>query len=497
MWLMEIAGVALVGLLPAVIWWWPLFPLPEDHFIVAGYLLFCVPITITLAIMEMLQLLRHLFGLVPTYFSTWLFKRPVEGRFFALLAFPIDLGYTILHSMIPLLGWWIQWKKAKSLRNDWPWHEPGRLRRFYSLVLSFTLFFGYHLAMKTQPLYPAYGKIGAWGFCSQEGRWIFPPRFEEVRPFMWEFSFAAFRKGPKWGLIDRRGKICQEPVYPTIAFLDLGADTISRYGVPAPEGLKWGFRDKKFQWRIFPVFDDARPFSGERYRCLAAVKQGELWGYIDEAGVMLIEPRYEIAFSFSPGLSGARSKALVRQNGKYLYLFPDGTSSAEDLTGGGPLFPANHGEAAGYAGSDGNFLIPPIYRKGKTFRNGFALVVDQSRNDVLIDSQGIPVIRKGRKDRIWRSADAEKNVEGTPLASTSRELYRIFHGGKWGVFADNRGMIIPAEYDFISLLKDRSGFLVKKGDRYWEIRDNREITEIIRELRLDEAAAEVESVKQK
>jgi len=58
---------------------------------------------------------------------------------------------------------------------------------------------------------------------------------------------------------------------------------------------------------------------------VAAVKQGELWGYINLKGEWILKPQYQKARNFSEGLG------LVKINGKYGYVRYDGSIAIQPI----------------------------------------------------------------------------------------------------------------------------------------------------------------------
>lgn len=85
---------------------------------------------------------------------------------------------------------------------------------------------------------------------------------------------------------------------------------------------------------------------------LRPARQGDLFGYADAAGRMVVPPRYELADTFSDGL------ALVRERGKF-----------------------------GYIDARGSLAIPADFLHALPFRNGIAAV----RNDgdwIFLDRAG-------------------------------------------------------------------------------------------------------------
>ncbi|HWB26541.1 MAG TPA: WG repeat-containing protein [Chitinophagaceae bacterium] len=92
---------------------------------------------------------------------------------------------------------------------------------------------------------------------------------------------------------------------------------------------------------------------------LVPVKQGNYWGYIDKTGKFIINPQFEMAYTFEDGL------ALV-----------------EDSR-----------EKFGYIDEKGNFVIPAVYKRATSFAEGAAAVVKENQPIEYIDKQGKTTIR--------------------------------------------------------------------------------------------------------
>ena len=86
--------------------------------------------------------------------------------------------------------------------------------------------------------------------------------------------------------------------------------------IPYRKGDKWGFCTPDKKMVVQPKYDDAWSFS----EGLAWVKLNGKVGFIDKTGKEIVTPKYDYALYFSEGLAG------VKLNGKYFYIkiFPDG-----------------------------------------------------------------------------------------------------------------------------------------------------------------------------
>jgi hypothetical protein len=66
-----------------------------------------------------------------------------------------------------------------------------------------------------------------------------------------------------------------------------------------------------------PKFDNVNNFSG----CIARVRLGDKWGFIDKSGKYLVEPKFDEVYSFSEGFARVRlcSKwGFIDKSGKYV-----------------------------------------------------------------------------------------------------------------------------------------------------------------------------------
>ncbi|MCL1791800.1 MAG: WG repeat-containing protein [Peptococcaceae bacterium] len=114
---------------------------------------------------------------------------------------------------------------------------------------------------------------------------------------------AAVKKGEKWALIDKSFKEITGFEYDDILIDSNGF--CSLYSVVVlQQGGAYRFYDvkgKKFSDRSF---DEAKPVASPEGAI--AVRFGDLWGFADKTGRLIIEPQYEEANSFSLGFAPFR-----------------------------------------------------------------------------------------------------------------------------------------------------------------------------------------------
>lgn len=102
--------------------------------------------------------------------------------------------------------------------------------------------------------------------------------------------------------------------------------------------LKWGWIDTAGIWVIQPLFDDAKDFS----ESLAPVAIGEKWGFIGVEGKMIIKPQFADAEAFSEGYAVVVSEETWNK---------------------------------GYINIYGQMAIPAEFESAWPFKNGIALAV--------------------------------------------------------------------------------------------------------------------------
>lgn len=134
-------------------------------------------------------------------------------------------------------------------------------------------------------------KIELHGYADPSGQVVIEPRFSAAEPF--SEGLAAVQGVTSWGYIDARGRMVIPAQF--------------RYARPFSEGLAWvmGYDDDytyslidREGRQVLPVrYSEVHDFS----EGVAAVRETDLWGYIDRTGAYLIQPRFFSASSFHSG----------------------------------------------------------------------------------------------------------------------------------------------------------------------------------------------------
>ncbi|MDT8902498.1 WG repeat-containing protein [Anaeroselena agilis] len=216
------------------------------------------------------------------------------------------------------------------------------------------------------------------------GKWVIPPRFEEVKLLSTMRSMGndyldifAVKADGRWGVVDKEGSLLAAPRYSAIIYKGEGLLLAVAGGeyegafIPVTKGGKWGVLDRQGRVLIVPRFDYVDDFADG----MARVKEGEKYGYIDKDGNLAVPPQYDHTWGFRDGL------AIVKDNGKYGYIDKTGKMviAPQYEYQGAMLF--SEGLAAvkvknkwGYIDKKGTMVIAPQFSEAGYFAGGLAVV---------------------------------------------------------------------------------------------------------------------------
>ena len=240
---------------------------------------------------------------------------------------------------------------------------------------------------------------GRWGIVDAKGRELFPPREDELRPFTRDV--AIFCRGERCGLLSRDGRILLPPTYSSVAPLSRARAEV---GIPDPDPASRfvlvGVIDDTGRVIVEPIYRKIEPFSKSLWNAtdrrqrpvLLSVATGKpvpglealdsfvrsgpfyasptlseglaavvfnvgndkmLTGYIDEAGQIVIPPRFDPAGGAEAFQKGAalvtidgrcgaidrRGRMIVPAEYDHCYRLSDGKILAGAEAGAPPLEP--------------------------------------------------------------------------------------------------------------------------------------------------------------
>lgn len=170
---------------------------------------------------------------------------------------------------------------------------------------------------------------------------------------------------------------------------ELRADLLHPAPFKLKEGTRWGYIDNVGRTVIEPRYEYAEDFQENG---LAIVQRNGKSGLIDGSGREKVRPAYSFIAPFSEGravVSDAKGYTLIDERGKqvtaarydYLNSLHEGRAmfSKQSTTG------TSH---YGYLDAQGKEVLPAVYEDAGDFMNGTALVKLGEREFALIDPQG-------------------------------------------------------------------------------------------------------------
>lgn len=143
---------------------------------------------------------------------------------------------------------------------------------------------------------------GRWRYLKMDGTFL-PGEYEEAGSFYQ--NTAAVKENNSWYLIDEKGERLSSQTYEDIK-LDLYGCHIQGKVILAKEKGKYHLYDTEFKQIGDFSCDDIDICIDNN---LIAFKQGELWGYVNTKGEIIVEPLYAGAKSFSNGMAAVSNKS--------------------------------------------------------------------------------------------------------------------------------------------------------------------------------------------
>ncbi len=156
--------------------------------------------------------------------------------------------------------------------------------------------------------------------------------------------------GDRYGYRDAAGQVGIEPKF-------LSADNFSAKGLAAVvDESGWAYINPRGEVVVRPfVFDNGPdPFSDG----LARFEQDGRFGFFDETGTRVIEPRFDFARPFSEGLAAVCSGCVRKSDGEHWFV---------------------SGGKWGYIGKSGDIAIELVFDVARPFEGGRAEVVEAGK----------------------------------------------------------------------------------------------------------------------
>lgn len=240
---------------------------------------------------------------------------------------------------------------------------------------------------------------------------------------------------------------------------------------PAFDGDLYGYVNEAGDFEIEPIYENAEPFNANGVACVSI---GGKWGHINEKGELLVKPQFDRAYDFNKndvalmfkddkcGIIGIDGEVIVQP--KYEWredIFELGEFAENGLA---YFFESDKG---GYLNTKGEVVIPAQYDYVYDFaENGLALVkkddlygfVDETGKEVIECQYDVAstffknypaMVSKDGKYGYINSAGEEV----IPLQYTGASLFNAGYAsvedddGKWGAIDTEGTMVIEPQFD--------------------------------------------------
>ncbi len=299
-----------------------------------------------------------------------------------------------------------------------------------------------------------------WGYLDRQGRVVIEPQFGYAGPFRFGRAYAGSK------IIDQRGEmVVGIPSYVRSVILCEDCFWFSIEGVREPD--QWGLMDYSGKVLIEETYSDVRPFSNG----LAAVNRGAQWqfpghleggkwGFVNRDGKEIIPLRYHRVDDFSEGMAVVETamtdaaddpfpdtkKEIIDANGKVQFVV-DGTCWGGFSNG---LLAVLSGEQTSYVDRNGTEKFR-VQGDGNEFSDGLAVIYVGASDKSVIDQAGEVVFQ------IKNEASLKEFHEG--LAS--------YHDGKNGYgYMDRAGkLVIGPKYNESTDFKNGVTAVHRGGER--------------------------------
>jgi hypothetical protein len=300
---------------------------------------------------------------------------------------------------------------------------------------------------------------GKWGYINHAGELIVPAEFDSAGEFRDTFAALVKRDG-KWGCLD--GVSCSLLVPVEFDFVH---DPRSGYFV-ARYGGAWGVIGWNRRFVPVPEADSIAPAG----QSCARFRRGNLWGYLDHSGRVIIPAKYVHAGDFQFMSHTVRDKFFLApvQDGDQWGLITLKDSVAVpfrfDSVGHSSRgrLAVKVGGLWGYADSSGAVVILPVYDAVTDF--GYDYFPAYGFGEAVA-----AVRQAGRWGYInaWNSPRVSLQYAG--LGRVGMHRIAVCQDGKWGFMDCDERLVIPAVYDTVTEFHGNAAY-VRSGNR-WGIID--------------------------
>lgn len=214
-----------------------------------------------------------------------------------------------------------------------------------------------------------------------------------------------------------------------------------------------------FRLAIDYQFNEALDFSDNG---LAAVKNEDLWGFIDKDGKVIINYQFNNTLKFtSSGLAAVKKGknwAIIDQKGTVIVDYHLDDARPPDSTG---LVAVESGDKWGFINSNGTLITNFIYDDVHRFSSNGLAPVEKEYKWGFIDQSGTLVID-------YQFDDASPFGVNGMAAVREGDVFT----GKWGFIDQTGKIIVKCQFDYTSGFADNGLAAVKEFDKWGYIDQN-------------------------
>ena len=239
-------------------------------------------------------------------------------------------------------------------------------------------------------------------------------------------------------------------------------------------GNVWGFADERGKIVIKPQF----AWAGDFHEGLAPAKtigdNAEV-GFIDKTGQWVIKPQFGQAMSFHNGVAEVtflrRGGALIDKTGRILAKGELGRSSLGTGSAAiGDLFVSCHKGLYGLIDKTGKWVLPAVFDQIRAFDSGYpANNLSTFHRRITDPSKYIQISR----NRLWGVADCTGKIIIPPrydeVLSFQNGHAAVKVDGKYGFVDSNGKTVIKPRYDFVTKFDD---LIAVSLDKQWRFIDS-------------------------
>ncbi|MEJ5106187.1 WG repeat-containing protein [Chryseobacterium sp. MYb328] len=293
-------------------------------------------------------------------------------------------------------------------------------------------------------------------YINKEGKVIIPPDYEELGLFS-EGMLSAKRKG-KYGFLNIKGDVIIPMIYDGVGFFSQGLCIVSK-------NKKYGFIDRKGEV-IIPIVYDAVDKS--HADSIVVVSENRKWAFFDSKGIQLSDFIYDKVFSGYnaniPPPSNISEVTTYFQNGAVLTLKGKKYEFLNEKIR--PAFHENKFDSASVFDTYKNAIVKRNGKYGIIKPDGYAKVPIEydwvGYFDTNHNSSEYYNAKKGKIFQIYNKDLKKLGESYEPVlndfsVSTPNLIFKNLKG-QYGMVHSSGSIVIPFEYE--DLQKQKSGFIL-------------------------------------